>query len=162
MNEGSGGLAGRAGELMTARMIASHVKARWEQGERVDALAALVRHPDLARHKSVVLDLAYEEFCQRLEAPDPVSIETFCENFPSCRESLQRLLQVHQLMHRDPAFLALRQPAKWPEPGDNVLGFDLEEEIGRGAFAAGLSRAERAPRKSPSGNQSHLRRSCRS
>jgi serine/threonine protein kinase len=144
MNERSVPSLGPAGDLIQARMIASQVKGRWNEGEIADAQAALLSYPDLTRHKSIVLDLAYEEFCQRLEVGESVSVEAFCDNFPTCRESLQRLLQVHQLMHRDPELLALSQPLKWPEPGDNVLGFDLDEEIGRGAFARVYRARERS------------------
>ena len=60
------------GSIETARRFADQLIAGWpEEGTPFDARLVLDQHPELHRYKSVVLDLAYEEFCaarQRLTA----------------------------------------------------------------------------------------------
>ena len=115
--------------------LAAEIKDRWGQGASPDAQEALNQHPELLAEKSVVLDLAYEEYCQRLEAGEKVDPDLFCERFPAHRTSLRRLLQAHRFLDENSHFLvALRTPA-WPEPGTTFLGFALQRELGRGAFA---------------------------
>ena len=94
----------------------------------------LREHPELAKQKSVVLDLAYEEFCLRTEAGEPLAASTFCDQFPTYRKSLERLLGVHELLAGNPAFAALTGDVAWPAAGDGFLGFQLREELGKGAL----------------------------
>jgi serine/threonine protein kinase len=107
---------------------------RWRQGESPSAQAVLRDHPELAGQKSVVLDLAYEEFCLRREAGETLAPSTFCDQFPTYRKSLERLLGVHELLAGNPALESLADEAPWPEPGDDFLGFRLREELGKGAL----------------------------
>ena len=107
---------------------------RWRGGEPPDARAVLSAHPEILQQKSVVLDLAYEEYCLRTESGERVAPSTFCERFPTYRHSLQRLLEVHQYLRADPAAAALLKEPKWPAGGEEFLGFEIGEELGRGAI----------------------------
>ncbi len=114
---------------------AAALKDRWVRGAAPDAAAALAEHPELLADKSVVLDLAYEEFCLRAEAgaaPDP---EEFCDRFPAYRSSLRRLLATHQLLAEHSVALGSAPPPRWPAPGERWGDFTLVRELGRGAFA---------------------------
>ena len=118
-----------------SRGLLSAIKSMWKRGEPADARAALSRHPKLKAEKSVVLDLAYEEYCVREEsgqAPDP---DEFCERFPTYKASLRRLIEAHRLLEDNSYLLAAGQPVRWPEPGETFLGYHLVSELGRGAFA---------------------------
>jgi serine/threonine protein kinase/Tfp pilus assembly protein PilF len=117
-----------------ARAIASQIKDRWDNGERADAWSVLTDHPELLATKSIVLDLAYEEYCQRCELGEAIDAAEFCRRFPPCRDSLQRLIDVHRYLEQNPQLLTDRSP-RWPQPGDTFLGYRLIEELGRGAFA---------------------------
>lgn len=131
----SGPLTAGAERLIDARRIASHLRRRWTNGEPADAVKALKDHPDFCLDQSIVLDLAYEEFCQRVESGKTLSIQHFCAHFPSqYRGSLERLLQVHMIVHQEFAPGMPNRAATWPEPGASILGFELEREIGRGAI----------------------------
>lgn len=106
-----------------------------DSGAIPDAAARLALHPELLDNKSVVLDLAYEEFCQRAEAgqaPDP---ESFCARFPAYRSSLRRLLTAHQFLAANSELLRAAPPVSWPEPGQRWGDWTLVRELGRGAFA---------------------------
>jgi serine/threonine protein kinase/Flp pilus assembly protein TadD len=88
-------------------------------------------------------DLAYEEYCRRLEAGERPDADAFCGQFPSAvQRSLRGLLLAHELLvgqvpGRDAG-------AAWPEPGDVFLGFRLRRLLGRGAFARVFLAAEAA------------------
>ena len=107
---------------------------RWRGGEPPDARAVLSAHPEILQQKSVVLDLAYEEYCLRTESGERIAPSTFCERFPTYRHSLERLLEVHQYLQADPAAAALLKEPKWPAAGDEFPGFENGEELGRGAI----------------------------
>ncbi|MBX9579314.1 MAG: hypothetical protein K2X87_03320, partial [Gemmataceae bacterium] len=117
-----------------AAAAAASVKRAWRAGESPDAAAALAAHPFLLHFKSVVVDLAYEEYCLREErgsAPDP---EAFAGRMPAYRSSVFTVLQAHRLVADHPDLLAA--PAvDWPAAGDEVAGLTVRAELGRGSFA---------------------------
>lgn len=137
-------LSERAASAEAGRGLASEIKGLWKRGEAPDARAALWQHPELGQDKSVVLDLAYEEYCQRLEAGAPPDPDEFCERFPSFQASLRRLIEAHRFLEENSYLLAGGQPSHWPGPGERFLGFELLRELGRGAFARVFLAAEPA------------------
>src|SRR5262249_1976585 len=74
---------------------AEAIKRSWAQGKPPDARAALDRDPALQGDKSVVLGLAYEEYCLRCEAGEQIDAEEYCGRFPAHRSSLRRMLATH-------------------------------------------------------------------
>lgn len=129
-------LSSPAVEIPTAAAAraAAAVKAAWRAGAAPDARAALAEHPFLLQFKSVVVDLAYEEFCLREDAgaaPDPVS---FAGRMPAYRSSVLHVVQAHRLVADHPD-LVPAPPADWPAPGEVVEGLTVRAELGRGAFA---------------------------
>ncbi len=122
----------------------SAIVDRWRHGESPDARAALSENPELSERKTLVLDLAYEEYCFRTESGESVAVSTFCNKFPSYQKSLQRLIGVHHYLANQQAGKALGGPIRWPGSGDEFLGFVVEEELGRGALARVFLAAEPA------------------
>ncbi|MBX9623955.1 MAG: hypothetical protein K2X82_09120, partial [Gemmataceae bacterium] len=117
-----------------AARAAAAVKRAWRDGAAPDTAAALAAHPFLLRFKSVVVELAYEEFCLREErgaAPDPAA---FCRRMPAYRSSLFNVLRAHKLLADNPDLLAA-EPVEWPAPGAEVAGLTVRAEMGRGTFA---------------------------
>ena len=107
---------------------------RWRsQGKVPDAKAVLDQHPELAEHKSIVLGLAYEEFCRRTETGEAVDRDAFCSRFPVFQRSLRRLLEVHDYLEENPHVVPPIQ-VDWPEAGQTFRGFSILTELGRGAF----------------------------
>jgi tetratricopeptide (TPR) repeat protein len=90
------------------------------------------------------VDRAYEEYCRRADAGEAVDPEAFCAEFPGCEASLRRLLDVHHFLEELPDLLGAGAPPDWPAPGESFLGFDLEVELGRGAFSRVFRAAEPA------------------
>ncbi|MCC7085990.1 MAG: protein kinase [Pirellulales bacterium] len=119
----------------TAFLLVTQAISTWRGGSSPDALAFLQAHPQLAEQKSLVLDLAYEEYCLRKEHGESVTPSRFCDKFPDLRRSLTRLLDVHEYLDHHPEFTPLEEKTKWPQPGDDFSGFEIERKIGSGAFA---------------------------
>jgi len=105
------------------RKFLNDVVRRWQAGEAPNALAAINSHPEVASVKSLVIDLAYEEFCLRSEAGETLDIGEFCSRFPDYQTSIQKRLEVHE-------FFA----DSFPSPGQTVFGLKLIDELGRGAL----------------------------
>ena len=114
--------------------IASDVKRRCARGDPLDAQAFLDLHPEFKTWKSIVLDLAYEEFCQRLEAGESVDPDVYCRRFPTFEKSLRRLIAVHEFLEENSHWLPTSK-VDWPKPGNVFEGFSILAELGRGAFA---------------------------
>jgi serine/threonine protein kinase len=100
-----------------------------------DASAYLARHPELYADKRAVIDIAYEDYCQHLEAGQPPDLDSFCQRFPGFQNSVRNVIVAQHLLENDPELLADCPPVAWPEPGQSFLGFQLVRELGRGAFA---------------------------
>lgn len=124
--------------------IISEIKARWRDGESADARAALRNHPALGEHKSAVLALAYEEYCQRTSQGEELDADAYCAQFSGIRSSLYRRLEVHDLFDTDSATLDELLGDAWPEPGDEICGYRLVSELGRGAIGRVFLAEERA------------------
>jgi len=100
----------------------------------LDARKFLDDHPEIALRKSIVIDLAYEEYCQRIEAGESVDPDGYCRRFPAFEKSIRRLLDVHAFLEEHGDFLPVVD-VTWPEPGRDFEGFEILAELGRGAFA---------------------------
>jgi serine/threonine protein kinase len=123
------------------RLLASEIKATWNRGEPADATAALSRHPELQADRSAALDLAYQEYWHRTDAGEEVDVDTFCGRFPTFKTSLLKLIRMHAFLGLRPDLL-LGEPTRWPEEGETFLEFELQRELGRGAFARVFLAAE--------------------
>lgn len=123
------------GAAAAARQLASDILSRWQSGEEVDARAALQGHPELREYRSVALNLVYEDYCRRLERGEQVDPEKFAAEFPEWRTAIRRQIEVHSCLAQFADLSGPEAPPAWPSPGDRFLGFDLQEELGRGAIA---------------------------
>jgi len=119
--------------LQQQRDHAQRLKLQWRDGEVPDARAAIEEIGGSTVHKSVAIELAYEEFCQRKAAGEDIQPSRFAERFPALQHSLQRQIGIHQFLSQRGISEAEPLP-DWPEAGDEVAGFLLKEELGRGAF----------------------------
>lgn len=115
--------------------VAAAVISRWRGGAPADAAAVLSQCGELAGDLSLVVDLAYEEFCQRVARGESIDRSSFAARFPQCRSSLARRLEVHDYLAAHRSALADAEPATWPDPEAGLPGFRLCGELGRGALA---------------------------
>jgi serine/threonine protein kinase/Flp pilus assembly protein TadD len=115
--------------------MASAVRRRWGRGRDPDAAAVLAKYPQLGRYRSVVVELAYDEYCLRQEAGESLDPADFAERFPSFQRSLCLYIEMHRILERQSESPEARRVVEWPKPGDHFLGFELLAELGRGTFA---------------------------
>lgn len=118
------------------REAAGRLKAAWRDGATPDAEAAAAELGlGYDVHKSVLLDLAYEEYCLRREAGEEIDATSFIRRFSSIALSLRRQICIHDALSARGVFDESQEELpEWPEIGDVIAGFLLTEELGRGAF----------------------------
>ena len=149
-----------AGGLLLADQLAAEIKGQWDQGQPADLVSVLAEHPELLRYRSIVLDLAYEEYRWRRHAGERLSAGGFSRRFPSLERSLSLLIQVHSLLDCEPGLREVRRVIPWPRVGDSFLGFFLTAELGRGTFGrvylaqeSALGKREVALKLAPGGGE---------
>mgnify|MGYP001613262707 FL=1 len=81
-----------------------------------------------------LLDAAYNDFHNRRARGEAVDLPAFCEQFPTVRSSLVRMLQTDEFVEVNPQLLEER-PAIFPKVGSEWEEFELLAELGRGTFA---------------------------
>src|SRR5262245_23467759 len=119
-------------------VLAPSVPDDAQAAEQLYATAVLPSVEPLYRlspaERSDHIDQAYDEYCRLCESGAAVDPDAFCARFPALQTSLRRLLEAHrQIVEHPELFRDLG--SRWPEPGGAFLGFQLLQELGRGAFA---------------------------
>lgn len=118
-----------------ARNLVSELLAALPTDRPFDAHKLLDAHPDLRAHKSIVLDLAHEDFYRQVEAGNDVTPSEFARRFPTWERSVRHLIDVERYLQNDPRILDELSRVDWPEAGTTFLDFQLVEELGRGGFS---------------------------
>lgn len=126
----------------------SEIVRTWPENRPFTVEAALETRPELAERRSILIDLAYEEFCRLEEAGRRQPRSEFAARFPDIQRSLTRVLELHDFCWNEPEIRTALVEQPWPAIGCNFLGFRLVMEIGRGAksrvyLARDLELAER-------------------
>ncbi|HSG71572.1 MAG TPA: protein kinase, partial [Planctomycetaceae bacterium] len=124
-----------AQSLVFDKRLASDLIAQWPKDKPFDASVILADHPELRQHKSVVLDLAYEEYCRRTSRGEILSAHEFAARFRDIQRSLLCLIDVHQLLHENPQLMEDSTELVWPKVGEKFQDLELTANLGRGAFA---------------------------
>lgn len=94
----------------------------------------LTDFPELAAEGGVSCDVIYEEYHIRKQQGDTVSIDEYCDRFPTRIDELRRLFQIDAPTQSTVMVSTERIPAF--EPGQQVDDFDLLSSLGKGAFAS--------------------------
>ena len=82
---------------------------------------------------SLLIDAAYEDFCKRADAGQPVDLTAFLGEYPEIRSTLGRLLELHVGLEQN--IRDERAAIRWPNVGDTVRGLRLVRKLGEGAFS---------------------------
>lgn len=122
-------------ESIRVRALVSELIAGSPPGAPLDAQGVLHGHPELANHKSALMELAYEDFCRRDDLGVKVDPEEFAACFPTIYRSLLHQIGVHQLLADGLAGEVSTADRAWPAPATAWLDYELLEELGRGAFS---------------------------
>lgn len=123
------------GTAQTSLVALVHsLKEVWRQGSPPDALRAFQEHPELLHHRSLAVDLVYEEYCLLEEVGQLPELEQFCRKIPAFGSYIREVIRGHRVFAEHPELFAEAE-TDWPEPGDNFAGLGFVRELGRGAFA---------------------------
>jgi eukaryotic-like serine/threonine-protein kinase len=115
------------------------INTEWRESGRADLVVAMRRHPLLLRERSLLLNLAIEEYRANCRAPEGADLERHCHRFREFGSSIQRsiLRQLEAQLYLDghPELLELLSAPNWPIPGEKFGRFHVCEELGFGAAA---------------------------
>jgi eukaryotic-like serine/threonine-protein kinase len=117
-----------------ARQAAARLRQRWQSGETPDLARALDDQPELRDHRTIVIQLAFEEFRLRQQAGERLTPAEFAERFPSMERSLNLYINVHSMAESDNLLAAAPLDEAWPDPGDSFLDYDILSDLGRGTY----------------------------
>jgi serine/threonine protein kinase len=119
---------------VTVDGLVESLKRAWRQGTPPDVAGAMREYPELLRHRSLAVDLAYEEYCLLEEAGCPPEPDQFCQRLPAFASQIREVIRGHRVFADHPELFANAE-GDWPRPGDSFEGLALERELGRGGFA---------------------------
>jgi serine/threonine protein kinase/Flp pilus assembly protein TadD len=116
--------------------LVREITTSWRDAGDADLVSALRQHPDLLENRSLLLDLAVEEFKARNIKSD---LHSHCARFrefgSSIQRSIFRLLEVQLCFDEHPEWLDVFSSPQWPQIGEEFGDFHILEELGRGALA---------------------------
>jgi serine/threonine protein kinase/tetratricopeptide (TPR) repeat protein len=118
------------------RQLLAELQASHEEGAPVPPEQLLPRWPSNPAHDDDIASLLFEDFQQRRQMDGDASIADYEQRFPNQKDSLAALVR------RDAVLRSLRathgsstSTLSLPAVGDELFGFQLRQELGRGAFA---------------------------
>ncbi len=109
--------------------------AEWLESGCTGVGALLTAGEERQVSHSAFMDEAYEEYCRLTERGEAVNLEDFCDRYPGFGTALRRQIEIHHLIVDHPSLFSECVDTAWPKPGDDILGFLLLEELGRGTFS---------------------------
>jgi RNA polymerase sigma factor (sigma-70 family) len=122
-------------EQIAHREIFKELLDRSKHGELLEFPKIVKTYPQLREYRSYVLDLVYEDYCQRTAAGEICRTDEYAGVFPEYNTQIHELLEVHRYFQASGSVPAwLTEQYIWPLPGDEFLGFQICSELGRGAI----------------------------
>ncbi len=122
-------------EQLAHREIFKDLLNRSKSGELLEFPKIVETYPQLREYRSYVLDLVYEDYCQRAAAGEIRRTAEYAGVFPEYDTQIQELIEVHRYFHASgnvPEWLS--EQKVWPLPGEDFLGYEICSELGRGAI----------------------------
>ncbi|MHB1558308.1 MAG: WD40 repeat domain-containing serine/threonine protein kinase [Isosphaeraceae bacterium] len=109
---------------------------RWRSGERVPVEEYLRRYPEIRGDDAIQFELIFNEFLVRESLGEPPDPAELIARFPRFANRLHRQLELHQALRGDGTTLnadMIGPDRGADDPPVNVPGYDVLEEVGRGA-----------------------------
>jgi serine/threonine protein kinase/Tfp pilus assembly protein PilF len=130
--------------ILQVRLLADELRELRRKGERAPVRVVLERHPELTSDKSVVIELANEDLCQRSEDGEKIDLDEYCKLLPVFQEEVRKMAEAHGFLDEKEPLLDDYREQTFPEAGKEFMGFSLLRELGRGTFACVYLAAEPA------------------
>lgn len=107
-------------------------------GQAIPDLAAALREsPQLTADRSLFFDLVQADYRRLAEGGPAWAPTAYCDRLglrdSALLASVRRMVEVEKYFVENPSFLAEVGEPAWPCPGEAFAGFDLIDELGRGA-----------------------------
>src|SRR4051794_41140244 len=106
---------------------ADAILAQWARTGRADMVAVLREHPSVLRDRSLVLELAIEEYKAHCHASGELNLEKHCGRFvefgSSIQRSIMRQLEVQRYIDARPDLIEELCAPKWPRVNEYLGGF---------------------------------------
>lgn len=106
-------------------------RTRSAEPELPTARQFLREHPEIERHRSLVIDLAVEEYCLRRDRGEAVDPIPFAAQFPTVGEALAPVLKYYLDSEQDFQPVPASSARKWPRTGECIAGCLLLHLLGR-------------------------------
>jgi eukaryotic-like serine/threonine-protein kinase len=119
--------------------LEERVASEWRSTGERDLVGAIHRNPQLLAERSLLLNLAIDEFRACRASDGSFDLDNHCGRFrqfgSSVERSIFRQLETQRYIDDHPDLLDLFGEPKWPEIGEAFVDFDVLEELGRGGAA---------------------------
>src|SRR5688572_26488680 len=103
-------------------MLARSILDCWKQMDNADFVAAIRQHPQLLRERSLLLNLAIQEYSAKQRVTASLDLAEHCRRFrefgSSIEHSVLRQLEAQRYLDAHPELLGLLTQPKWPQVGD--------------------------------------------
>ncbi|APB35024.1 serine/threonine protein kinase [Gloeomargarita lithophora Alchichica-D10] len=121
--------------LVLVELVKTDLAYRWQKGLGQLLEAYQTQYPELGAE--LPCDLILHEYYVRTKHDPQVSVEDYYERFPAQKEALTRLLDKTEVVVSTALVTATAPQGSAPpiQVGDEVAGFEVVQELGRGAFA---------------------------
>jgi eukaryotic-like serine/threonine-protein kinase len=131
--EGSDYLAARSRK----RSLLEEQRALWETGQSIQPEDLLPRWPTDAAADPDVASVLFEDFRQRRAHGQPANLDEYKERFPEQKDALDGLVARDAILRSIGGVSGSSRGGLLglPDVGDQLFGFRLKHELGRGAFA---------------------------
>jgi eukaryotic-like serine/threonine-protein kinase len=117
------------------RALLEELSQSWTAGAPLRPEDLLARWPDDAQADPDVASLLFEDWRQRRQRGEEIDPSNYEQRFPKQCDSLVSLLHEHNVIHSLGGSCPSGFTLALPSVGDEIFGFQLREEMGRGAFA---------------------------
>jgi serine/threonine protein kinase len=115
------------------------IVAEWRQTPCPDLVRTIEDHPEVLRDSSLLLNLAIEEYRFLRSQSGEIDLREHCQRFgcfgSSIEKSVLRQLETEKYLADHPELLGIFSSPEWPEIGDDLGGFIVLDELGRGGVS---------------------------
>ncbi len=136
---GNDGIVASNDRTSSLQELADRLRSAWSQNHFHSLASYLKEHPELGSDNSLVIDLAIDEYRLRRGQGIVSSIRQYCKPFSEVSSALQssiyRQIEVERYLDDHPDLRLVEEQTEWPSAGDEIAGYRVLEELGRGALA---------------------------
>jgi serine/threonine protein kinase/tetratricopeptide (TPR) repeat protein len=117
------------------RELLEELRSRAALGQPIPPEDLLRRWPTAPQTDPDVASLLFEDYCQRQRQGERPSISDYEQRFPEHRDSLAGLFRQQGVLQSLGGVSGSGATLRLPDVGEELFGFHLRRELGRGAFA---------------------------